>query len=118
VRLLLDENCASRELQRRLRADGHDVDTTIRALGVGVSDAVVAAHALSERRVVLSKDTADFARLYDGCDDHPGILLIFEDSTHRRLTAETIARAIRHIEATYTLVHGMILAVNDFQWSC
>jgi hypothetical protein len=55
VRLLLDENCAGgRELARRLRSDEHHVQTTIAALGAGVSDAAVAAHALAERRVLLS----------------------------------------------------------------
>jgi predicted nuclease of predicted toxin-antitoxin system len=115
VRLLLDENCAARELQRRLRFDGHDVATTIGALGAGLSDASVAAYALSERRVLVSKDTADFARLYEAADAHPGLLLIFEDATPRRLTAEKIVRAIRHIETMYALVDGMILALNDFQ---
>jgi hypothetical protein len=43
-------------------------------------------------------------------------VLIFEDSAPRRLTAEKIVRAIRHIEAMYARVAVMILAVNDFQW--
>jgi predicted nuclease of predicted toxin-antitoxin system len=116
VRLLLDENCASRELQQRLRIAGHDVETTLEAPGAGVSDITIAAYASSERRVVVSKDTSDFARLYAARDEHPGVLLIFEDSSPRRLTAEAIVRAIRHIEATYACIDGMILALNDFQW--
>ncbi len=76
LRLLLDENCASREFQLRLRNEGHDVETAMGAQGLGVSDAAVAAYARVEQRVLLSKDTADFSLLYADRDDHPELLLI------------------------------------------
>jgi predicted nuclease of predicted toxin-antitoxin system len=116
LRLLLDENCASRELQLRLRNEGHDVETAIEALGPGISDAAVAAYACSERRVLLSKDIADFSNLYADRNNHSGLLLIFEDATSRRLTAERIARAIHNIEAMYSVIDGMIVALHGFQW--
>jgi predicted nuclease of predicted toxin-antitoxin system len=115
LRLLLDENCASRALQLLLRNEGHDVETAIGALGPGVSDAAVVAYACSQRRVLISKDTADFSRLYAGRDGHRGLLLIFEDATSRRLNAETIVRAIHNIEVLYAVVDGMIVALTEFQ---
>jgi hypothetical protein len=76
VRLLLDENCAGgRELARRLRSDEHHVQTTIAALGAGVSDAAVAAMRLRNAACFCQRIAPIFARLYVERRDQPGILL-------------------------------------------
>jgi len=96
VRLLLHENASDRSFVARLRA-GHDVETSVAALGVGASDRAILAHAQATFRVVVTPDCADFRVLVADERSHP-VLLIYAGDVH---PAATLVRAIDNIAATF-----------------
>jgi len=116
VRLLLDENCSSRELLARLRAGGHDVVASIAVLGSGASEDAIVSHAHHDRRAIVTKDAHDFRAAVSNTPEHPGLLLVFDDSHAPRLLAAALSTAIDNIATAYRTVRGLILSVNEFQY--
>lgn len=115
MRLLLDENTSGRSfLKERLRA-GHDAETTIVRLGPGASDEAIAALAVLEKRVLVTRDAQDFLALYAQLADHPGLLLIY-GFVGKATAPSALAAAIANVAKTYADVTNLILALNDFFW--
>jgi hypothetical protein len=88
VRLLLDANLSARRIGRPLEERGHDV----RALGddadlEGLADELVLELATAERRVLVTRNSRDFApisrRWAEAGLEHGGIILIWT-LTHRQ----------------------------------
>lgn len=103
MRILLDEDSVHETLAALLRKDGHDVKSSMEAGLAGRSDAVQLVHAIRERRLLLSKNHADFEDLHDliaaASGHHPGILVVRLDNDSRRdMTPRGIANAIRKLE--------------------
>jgi predicted nuclease of predicted toxin-antitoxin system len=115
VRLLLDENTSSRSFLAQLRRAGHDVDTTLERLGPGTSDTTIAALAVSDRRVLVTRDCQDFLALYAQFAEHPGLLLIY-GFVGKATRASALVAAIANVAKTYPLPDNLVLALNDFFW--
>ncbi len=99
MRLLVDECAAAAPLIGILRKAGHDVALSIDTLGKAAADRDVFAQALSEKRVVLTFDCADFSKLHETNSDHYGILLVYHDGDARNMTYAQVSAAIGSVDA-------------------
>lgn len=115
MRLLVDENCSSREFVALLRAAGHDVETVAASVGSGARDEAVATYALRADRAIVTKDVEDFRALLVG-RHHSGLLLIYEGEDGARLSAANLALMVANANATYASVVGMVLNLIEFLW--
>lgn len=82
MRLLLDANLSGRRIARPLRADGHDVVAlNERADLDGLSDPEVLALAVAEARILVTRNSRDFAPLLrvwaEAGRSHAGCILIW-----------------------------------------
>ncbi len=112
MHLLLDENASDRSFVVLLRAAGHDVETSVAALGVGASDRAILAHAQATCRAIVTRDCADFRALVAG-ERHPGLLLIYAGTLQR--TAK-LALAIDRIALSFPAPDDLVLSLVDFSW--
>ncbi len=112
MKLLVDEDLASKDLLSRLEAIlGADVVRPQR----GVSDQDVWDRAQSERAAVLTGNTVDFLRLAASLPHH-GLLLVYRTNDRSSdLRAPDIAAAVIAIRSAYPDgVESVVLAVNSF----
>jgi predicted nuclease of predicted toxin-antitoxin system len=120
VRLLLDEDSGAHSLLNALRAAGHDVERVVDvpALGTGASDNGVFAHAVTDDRVLITKNGADFVAIAQqpGAPDHPGILVVHYDPVGANLPVATMVRAVENIARTYGTTRRLFLDVNQHVW--
>ena len=116
LRLLVDEDTQRRQIVSSLRATGHDTVTVNEADLQGQEDPTVLAHALQERRVLLTMNCRDFLRLHEAGHAHIGILCIYKDrDPSRNMTLAEIIRAIANLEASDWEFTGQFVALN--QWN-
>jgi len=113
VRLLLDENASDRSFVAGLNAAGHDVETSVAALGVGVSDRAILAHAQTTFRVIVTRNCDDFRALVADGRGHPGLLLIYAGGVR---PVAMLVRAIDKVAATFTADDDLVLSLADFAW--
>jgi predicted nuclease of predicted toxin-antitoxin system len=116
VRLLLDENRASRRLVDLLRRDGHEVQSALHAAGAGAHDAAIFSTAKAARRAIITMNCGDFVALASKDSDHAGLLLVYQNADLRDMTIDEIARAVRNVANLYSSIAGMILNLNEFRW--
>jgi stage V sporulation protein SpoVS len=118
VRLLLDEDSGAHSLVTALRADGHDVERVVDAIGAGSSDDAVFQHAVATRRVLLTSNGADFLEIASrpGAPAHPGIVVMHYDAEARRLADDTIVCAVANIQSTYDTTESLLLRLNQHVW--
>jgi uncharacterized protein with PIN domain len=87
VRLLLDANLSGRRIARQLREDGHDVLALSEHLELeGLTDPEVLALAATETRILITRNSKDFAPLLRGYAEdgrhHAGSILIWTLGHH------------------------------------
>lgn len=112
MRILIDEDLASRELISRLTsAFGEDVLKP----ELGASDEEVWRRAQSERAAVLTGNVIDFLRLAREDPGHHGLLLVYRTNNRSSdLRAADIAQAVSAIVGQWRgNVDALVLAVND-----
>jgi predicted nuclease of predicted toxin-antitoxin system len=105
MRLYLDEDMAGRELVTRLRNAGHDVEIPADVGLVGESDPIQFTHAVSNRRILLTRNAQDFDIVHDliaaASGHHPGLLCMGSDNdSSKDLTPGGIVVAIGHLLAS------------------
>src|SRR5712692_5010723 len=93
MRLYLDDDSVDPGLIRLLRRDGHDVQVPADVGLVGSSDQVHLAHAIRDRRAILTRNCKDFQALHDlvvsaASGHHCGILY----DELRKLAAQKLAQ--------------------------
>jgi hypothetical protein len=113
VRVLVDEDLASRELIRRL----HDaLPGDVLRPEPGSTDAEVWDRAQSARVALLTGNVTDFLSLARESSGHHGLLLVYrQNDPSKDMRAADIAIAVGAIDAMYPNgIHDMILAVNSF----
>lgn len=103
MRLYLDDDSVDPQLIRRLRRDGHDVQTPADVGMAGYRDQVHLAHSIRERRAILTRNADDFEALHDlvvfaANGHHTGILVVlFDNNPRNNMSAGDIARAVRNL---------------------
>jgi predicted nuclease of predicted toxin-antitoxin system len=117
MQLLLDENSADVRLVTALQRDGHRVVRSIDAVGIAATDASVFAYAKANDLALLTYDCDDFFELHEGDNQHPGMLLIYRDGSHKGMAIEQIAKAIGNIATMYPQgIRSMVLPLPHFLW--
>lgn len=81
MRLYIDDDSVDPSLLRLLRRGGHDVQIPADVGQVGSSDQVHLAHAIRDRRAILTRNHGDFDDLHDlvilaANGHHTGILVV------------------------------------------
>jgi predicted nuclease of predicted toxin-antitoxin system len=115
VRLLLDENTSGRSFLAQLRGAGHDVEASLARLGPGASDRAIAALAVSDKRVLVTRDCQDFLAMCAQFVEHPGLLLIY-GFVGKVTAASALVAAVANVAKTYPTLDNLILSLNDFFW--
>jgi hypothetical protein len=104
MRLYLDDDSVDPGLIRLLRRDGHNVQIPVDVGLSGSSGQVHLAHAIREKRAVLTRNQRDFDGLHDlvvlaARGHHEGILVVLYDNNPRHnMSARDIARSVRNLE--------------------
>jgi hypothetical protein len=108
VRLLLDEDIASKELVNRLRAR-HEIVPISR----GESDAEVWQRAQAAVAVIVTMNARDFIALARTDPEHRGLLVVYRERERERdMTFEQIAAAIDRVADDGRDLAGAIVVLN------
>jgi hypothetical protein len=114
VRLLIDEDSASKELVARLEGHSHQVVPPVR----GVSDERCWDYAQGLAVPLLTMNAKHFIPLAENSGGHHGLLLVYRhNDPSRDMTAAMVATAVQRIDYAYPGgVLNLILSVNQFRW--
>ena len=120
MRLYLDEDLTSRELENALRKAGHDVASPRTSGKLGHSDTLQLIFSIRENRVCVTRNRSDFEELHDliiaSGGSHPGICTIHSENDRRRdMKAGQIVAAIRNIEAVLSSLRNLLLSLNEWR---
>ena len=121
MRLYIDDDSVDPGLLRLLRRDGHDVQVPTNVGLVGSSDQVHLAHAIRDRRAILTRNYRDFQTLHDlvisaAGGHHCGILVVLYDSNSRHnMSPGDIARAVRNLESSGVAIADSYQELNHWQ---
>lgn len=112
MKLLVDEDLASRELIRRLEAAGIEVAMPDR----GTSDEEVWARSTALGAAIVTGNVVDFRRLATRYPSHHGLLLVYRqnDPTRDLRAADIVAGVVSIVSTHPDGLDGLILVVNDF----
>ena len=119
MRLYIDDDCVDPSLVRLLRRDGHDVQLPADVGLVGISDQI--AHAIRDRRAVLTKNYRDFEALHDlvvfaARGHHEGILVVrYDNNPRNNMSPGDIARAARNLEKAGVAIADSYHELNHWQ---
>jgi predicted nuclease of predicted toxin-antitoxin system len=116
VHLLVDEDSQAKTLVRLLREAGHDV-LTAEAAGLNtLADPEVLGRAAAERRVLLTRNCADFLAL-NATIEHAGILAIYQDAApEKNMSYTEIVQSIGNLEAARLPLDGEFIVLNAWRW--
>jgi hypothetical protein len=122
MRLYIDDDSVDPGLLRLPRRDGHDVQVPADVgLLVGRSDQAHLAHAVRDRRAVLTKNHDDFEALHDlvvsaAKGHHEGVLVVrFDNNPRNTLSLGDIARAVRNLEKAGVAIADSYHELNHWQ---
>ena len=121
MRLYIDDDSVDPHLIRLLRRDGHDVQPPADVGLAGSSDQVHFAHAIRDRRAILTRNADDFEALHDlvvfaANGHHAGILVIlFDNNPRNNMSAGDIARAVRNLEKAGVPIAHSYHELNHWQ---
>jgi ABC-type Mn2+/Zn2+ transport system ATPase subunit len=121
MRLYVDDDSADPHLIRLLRRDGHEVQTPTDVGLSGQRDQVHLAHAIRERRALLTRNAVDFAALHDlvvfaAHGHHEGILVVlFDHNPRNNMSIADIVRAIRNLEHAGVAIADSYHELNHWQ---
>jgi hypothetical protein len=121
MRLYIDDDSVDPGLVRLLRRDGHDVQIPADLGQVGITDQAHLAHAIRDRRAILTRNHRDFYALHDlvvlaANGHHCGILVVLYDNNPRNnMSRGDIARAVRNLEKAGVPIHYSYQELNHWQ---
>lgn len=90
MKFLLDHDVAT-DLARVLRSRGHDVVELREVLPQDTLDPDVWAHAITEGRILITCNRADFLALANATERNPGVILLFRRDTHQAEASKLLA---------------------------
>ena len=118
---MLTTTASIQSLLRQLRRDGHDVQIPADAGLAGSSDHVHLAHAIRDRRAVLTRNYKDFEALHDlvvlaANGHHVGILVVrYDNNPRNNMSSGDIARAVRNLEASGVAIADSYHELNHWK---
>ena len=121
MRLYIDDDSVDPGLIRLLRRDGHDVQVPADVGLTGSSDQAHLAHAIRDRRAVLTRNHDDFDDLHDlvvsaASGHHCGILVVLYDNNPRNnMSSGDTARAVRNLENAGIAIADSYNELNPWQ---
>jgi hypothetical protein len=121
MRLYLDDDSVDPNLVRLLRRDGHDVQVPADIGFVGEIDQIHLAHAIRDRRAILTRNHRDFDGLHDlvvlaAGGHHEGILVVrYDDNPKNNMSLKAIARAVRNLERAGVPIPDSYQELNHWQ---
>lgn len=121
MRLYIDDDSVDPTLIRLLRRDGHDVQLPSDVGLAGSSDQVHLAHAIRDRRAVLTRNYGDFEDLddlvvYAASGHHAGILIVrYDNNPRNNMSSGDIARAVRNLEKAGVAIGDSCHELNHWQ---
>jgi hypothetical protein len=121
VRLYVDDDSVDPSLTRLLHRDGHNVQIPADAGLSGSGDQVHLAHAIRERRAVLTRNYKDFEALHDlvisaANGHHAGMLVVRYDNNPRNsMSSGDIAQALRDLETSGVAIADSYHELNHWQ---
>lgn len=121
MRLYIDDDSVDPGVLRLLRRDGHDVQVPTDVGLVGSSDQVHLAHAIRDRRAILTRNYKDFQALHDlivsaASGHHGGILVIlFDNNPRNTMSSGDIARSVRNLEKAGVAIADSYHELNHWQ---
>lgn len=82
-----------------------------------LEDAAVVARAITERRVLLTRNCGDFLALHQDNDGHPGILAVYQDGDpSKNMSYPEVAQAISNLTGAGGQVDKQFVALNAWRW--
>lgn len=90
MRFLLDHDVAT-DSARVLRNSGHDVVELRDVLRPDTLDPEVRAYSLTEGRILITCNRADFLALANTTERYPGVILLFRRDTHQAEASKLLA---------------------------
>ncbi len=117
LKLLLDEDSQAKGLLNLLREAGHDV-VTVNEVGLtSKPDSVVLDYAREQGRVLLSRNCDDFNNLHNADPNHPGILVIYQNSDRsKNMNYKTIVKCIANLETSGSSPVNQFIALNPWNY--
>jgi predicted nuclease of predicted toxin-antitoxin system len=121
MRLYIDDDSIDPHLIRLLRRDGHDVQIPADVGLAGRSDQVHLAHAIRDRRAILTRNADDFEALHDlavlaAQGHHAGILVVlFDNNPRNNMSVGDIARALHNLEKAGVPIDDSYHELNHWQ---
>jgi hypothetical protein len=121
MRLYVDDDSVNAALIRLLRRDGHDVQVPADVGLAGRSDQAHLAHAIRERRAILTRNFGDFDDLHDlvvsaAAGHHEGILVVrYDNNPRNNMSPGDIARAVRNLENAGVPIADSLHELNHWQ---
>ncbi len=117
LRLLIDEDTQDARLVLMLRTEGHDVVTVNEAGLRGQTDSAVLAHAVRDRRVVLTLNCRDFLELHEVAETHSGIVAVYQSGELRKnLTFSQIVTALANLASSGWDFVGQFVVLNAWNY--
>jgi uncharacterized protein DUF5615 len=121
MRLYIDDDSVDPGLIRLLRRNRHDVQVPADVGLSGSNDQAHLAHAIRDRRAILTRNYGDFQDLHDlvvsaASGHHGGILVVLYDSNPRNnMSAADIARAVRNLDSAGVPIAESYHELNHWQ---
>jgi hypothetical protein len=121
MRLYVDDDSVDSTLIRLLRRDGHDVQIPADVGMDGRTDQAHLAHAVRDRRALLTRNFGDFDDLHDfvvlaANGYHHDILVVrFDTNPCNNMSPGDIARAVRNLENAGVPVSDSCHELNHWQ---
>ena len=121
MRFYIDDDSVDPGLMRLLRRDGHDIQIPADVGLVSSSDQAHLAHAIRDRRAILTRNAGDFEDLHDlvvlaAMGHHEGILVVrFDNNPRNNMSSGDIARALRNLESAGVAIADSYHELNHWQ---
>ena len=117
LNILIDEDSLAKILIILLKKAGHDVITVNDSGLSGESDEIVLSYAISEKRLLLTRNYDDFLKLHRKTSTHSGILVICQDDNSAKdMSYKSIVKAIANLEAASIPLTNQFISLNHWNY--